>query len=99
MDGYSIVIRSPDLDDNKKETIKRFLVSAAGTSTTGCSLPKTVPGSMKKNTMFGNNCMHLPDDLRGEEMLVLDTPIKIGMHSSCRTKMVDYVNSAGSNFF
>ena len=91
--SFSIMVRG-DMDSTKKQAIKTYLFSAFGSSTSACSLPRSNPGSNKNHSMFGSKCMHLPDDL-DSEMLVLNTPIKIGMHSSCRQNIVEYMNEKG----
>ena len=99
-DAISVIISTParTMSNEKKEAIKDFL-HVFGSDMSGCSLPHhSAMGSSKASGLFGcggNLCQHLPECLQGQEMLVLDTPVKVGLHKSCKEKMNLELNSKG----
>ena len=101
-DGISILLTVSNLDDSKKQEIKSFL-SLFGTDLSfRCGLPQNVVGSSRKDGVFscagnsgGNKCQHLPNNLQGNEILVIDSPIKIACHKSCKEKIINCLRKAG----
>lgn len=90
-DAISILITTREMSASKIESLKSFF-SLFGTDLTfRAGLPSIVPGSKKEEGIFGcsgNKCGNLPAFLNGKEMLVIDTPIKVALHKSCKTKLV-----------
>ena len=102
MDAFSIVISTTDkISDEMKTAIRAFLLpDGGGVTGSGVNFPTRAIGLNKsKDGMFGccgTQCQHLPQVLRGNEVLVIDTPVKIGLHKSCRDKLVDRLNRSGA---
>lgn len=102
MDAYSIVITTTDkISDKMKTAIRGFLLpDGGGVPGSSVNFPTRAIGlSKSKDGMFGccgAQCQHLPQVLRGNEVLVIDTPVKIGLHKSCRDKLVDRLNRNGA---
>ena len=99
-DAISLIISTPEqtMTNAKYDAMKDFL-HVFGSDISGCSLPhQNAIGSSKASGLFGcggNMCQHLPECLQGQEMLVLDTPIKVGVHKSCKKRMESELNSKG----
>jgi len=98
-DAISVIISFParTLTNEKKQAIKDFF-RVFGSDLSGCSLPHSAIGSTKASGLFGcggNMCQHLPECLQGQEMLVLNTPVKVGLHMSCKKNMNSELNSKG----
>lgn len=98
VDAYSFVLSTPDMNIDKKKAIRDFLLSFGGASFGRCSYPMRITGSNSKDSMFGcagNESQHLPYILRGNEMLVIDAPVKIALHASCQVHLIDSLKSKG----
>jgi hypothetical protein len=98
-DAISVIISFPAraLTNEKKQAIEDFF-HVFGSDLSGCSLPHSAIGSTKASGLFGcgdNMCQHLPECLQGQEMLVLNTPVKVGLHMSCKKNMNSELNSKG----
>ena len=96
-DGISVIISTRIMTEEKQQSIKDFL-HVFGSDLSGCSLPHGAVGASKASGLFGcsgNMCQHLPECLQGEEILVLNTPVKVGLHKSCKKKLVFELNSKG----
>ena len=98
-DAISVIISFParTLTNEKKQAIEDFF-HVFGSDLSGCSLPHSAIGSTKASGLFGcggNMCQHLPECLQGQEMLVLNTPVKVGLHMSCKKNMNSELNSKG----
>ena len=99
-DAISVIISTPEqtMTSTKFDAMKDFL-HVFGSDLSGCSLPhQNAIGSSKASGLFGcggNMCQHLPECLQGQEMLVLDTPVKVGVHNSCKKRIESELNSKG----
>jgi hypothetical protein len=96
-DAISIIISTRIMTEEKQQAITDFM-HIFGSDLSGCSLPHRAVGASKASGLFGcsgNMCQHLPECLQGQEMLVLDTPVKVGLHMSCKKKLVFDLNSKG----
>ena len=90
MDAISIVIKTKDMTDEKRQSMRDFLFLFGTDLTLRCGLPYSVPGSTKVDGVFGcknNKCQHLPSKLNGVEILAFDTPVKVAIHQSCQTQL------------
>ena len=97
-DAFSVVITSNDLSPEKREHLANFLLLFGTSWSTGCSIPSTATGSKKKDSIFGcngNKCQHLPRTLQEEEILVLDSPIKVALHKSCKQNLIKNLHDKG----
>ncbi len=97
-DAFSVVLETDNLTPERQKCIKSFLQLFGTRFTTGCSSPKTPTGSRKKDDIFGcsgNKCQHLSTILQGEEMLVLDTPVKVALHKSCQQNLLSSLRQEG----
>lgn len=86
------------MNPGRKKVIKKFLNSFGGVSPSRCSFPKLPVASKSKDSVFGccgNMCQHLPDTLSGNEILVIDNPIKLALHVSCKTALVEGLKRKG----
>jgi hypothetical protein len=57
-----------------------------------------VPVLKQKTAYFGctgNESQHLLHILRGHEMLVIDVPVKINLHTSCQTALIENLKAKG----
>lgn len=92
-DAISVVITTPDMTEQKKDAIKEFLLVFGSESALRCGIPNGATGHGKNNSVFscyGNKSQHLPKVLdSGDEMVVIDNPCKIAIHSSCKAKVID----------
>lgn len=100
-DAISVVVSTEqEMTDNIKEALRNFLLSF-GDNALRCGFPQQATGSTKKDSVFGcrgNMCQHLPHLLQGKEMLVVDAPVKIALHVSCKEKLVRYLQGKGFYF-
>lgn len=79
----------------RRNSISQFLYSFGTNLTLTCHFPSQATGSARDDGVFGccgNECQHLPMSLRGQEMLVIDGPVKIALHSSCQNRVYDTMN-------
>ncbi len=91
LDAFSIVVSTNHLNPQRKAMLRKYLLSFGGTSPSTCNFPQLPVASKTKDSMFGccgNNSQHLPELLQGNEMLVIDCPVKLALHSSCRDKLI-----------
>ena len=98
LDAYSFVVSAEKMNSERKGALKDFLLSFGSTSFGRCSFPTRSTGSKTKDSIFGctgNECQHLPHILRGHEMLVIDVPVKIALHTSCQTALIENLNAKG----
>ena len=80
------------MTERRKQAIRDFLFAFGTGLTFRCGLPQSAPGSTKKDSIFGcngNKCLHLPKILQGDEVLVIDTPLKVALHSSCKERLIN----------
>jgi hypothetical protein len=95
VDAISVLITSDDLTCDKKNAVRTFLRLFGTEWTLRCGIPKSVPGSTRVDGIFScydddnKKCQHIPTYLQGNEMLVIDTPVKIALHKSCKTKLTN----------
>ena len=85
----------------RRNLISQFLYIFGTKLTLTCHFPSQVTGSTRVDGVFGccgNECQHLPQSLRGNEMLVIDGPVKIALHSSCQQNLFDTMNNEGCYF-
>ena len=98
VDAFSFVISADTLNKDKKNAIREFLLSFGGASFGRCSFPTRLTGSNSKDSIFGcagNQSQHLPHLLSGNEMLIIDTPVKIALHASCQARLIETLKSKG----
>lgn len=98
LDAYSYVVSAEKINPGMKGALKEFLLSIGGTSLGRCSFPTRSTGSKTKDSIFGctgNESQHLPHSLQGNEMLVIDVPVKIAIHTSCQTALIENLNAKG----
>ena len=95
LDAYSVVIRTNNIG-KATDALRRYLLAFGGSSPCKCGFPLMATGSRTKDGIFGcrdNSGQHLPPILQGKEMLVLDTPVKIALHMSCKHRLIDWLTS------
>ncbi len=76
-------------------------MSFGGLAPSRCNFPKTPVASHSKDGMFGccnNECQHLPQFLQGKELLVIDVPVKIAIHASCKESLINSLMKKGYYF-
>jgi hypothetical protein len=98
LDAYSFVVSAEKMNSERKGALKDFLLSFGSTSFGRCSFPTRSTGSKTKDSIFGctgNESQHLPHILRGHEMLVIDVPVKIALHTSCQTALIENLKAKG----
>ena len=92
-DAISVIITTPDMTEVKRDAIREFLLMFGSESSLRCGIPQGATGHGKINSIFscyGKKCQHLPKILDGgEEMLVIDVPCKVALHSSCKEKVIE----------
>jgi hypothetical protein len=99
-DAYSVVITVSEMSDTRKQAMRDFLLSFGTEITLRCGLPHKATGSTKQDSIFGcsgNKCLHLPKGLQGKEVLVIDTPVKVALHISCKTSLINSLNASGTH--
>ena len=97
LDAYSLVLTTKDMEKGVN-WLRKLLLSWCGVAVTKCSLPKTATASHRKNGIFGcfeDGSQHLPRFLQGSEMLVIDTPVKLALHMSCKTRLINWLHENG----
>ena len=98
VDAFSLVLSTCDMTERKKNTIRDFLLSYDGFGS-GCGIPVRAIGAKKSTDgMFGchgSMCQHLPAILQGKEIQVMDAPLKIGLHESCKQMVIDNLGEKG----
>ena len=98
VDAFSLVLSTCDMTETKKNTIRDFLLSYDGFGS-GCGIPVRAIGAKKSTDgMFGchgSMCQHLPAILQGKEIQVMDAPLKIGLHESCKQMVIDNLGEKG----
>ena len=102
-DAISVLITTTNLTDGMKKSLLSFFYLFGSEITLRCGLPLNVVGSSKKDGIFscasnrgGDKCQHLPPQLQGCEMIIIDTPIKIACHKSCKERIIKFVMKRGS---
>jgi len=98
LDAFSFVISSERMNSDMKRSLREFLLSFGDMSFGRCSFPTMITGSNSKDSIFGcagNESQHLPNILRGNEMLVIDIPVKIALHDSCQSRLIESLKSKG----
>ena len=101
-DAISIFISTDEMTTSRKASVKSFFSLFGTPMTFRCQLPHTVVGSTKEDSVFGctdNNCMHLPPFMQGNEMLVMDTPVKVALHKSCKGKVISSLREKNTYLF
>ena len=92
-DAISVVITTEEMSAQKKKALKDFLLVFGTESATSCGIPQSASGHGKKHSIFscyGKECQHLPEFMEeGEETIVIDSPVKIAIHSTCKEKLVN----------
>ena len=105
MDALSFVISTDKkMSEEMTDAIREFLLPyGTGAPGSGVNFPARAIGSKDSTEgMFGccgAKCKHLPEILQGEECLVTDVPLKIGLHKNCRGKLIHRLNEGGSTVF
>ncbi len=98
LDAFSILLSTNCLGEQQMNSVGNYLLSFGGTSLSRCSFPNTLIASKGKDSIFGccgNHSQHLPNVLNGNEILVIDTPVKIALHSSCKNDVISFLQSKG----
>lgn len=98
LDAYSFVVSADEMNCDRKEALREFLLSFGGMSFGRCNFPTRCTGSKSKDSIFGcagNESQHLPHVLRGNEMLVIDAPVKIALHASCQSSLITNLKTKG----
>ena len=98
-DAISVVITASEMSGTRKQATRDFLLSFGTEITLRCGLPHKATGSTKQDSIFGcsgNKCLHLPKGLQGKEVLVIDTPVKVALHISCKTSLINSLNASGT---
>lgn len=94
-DALSVVVTlTEEMTEHRRELLRNFILGF-GEHALRCGLPGSVPGSKTEDDMFGcmgNQPYHLPELLKGNEMIVIDGPVKVGLHSTCK-------DTLANNFF
>ena len=93
LDAYSVVIRTTNMG-MAINSFRRYLLAFGGSLPSKCGFPLMATGSRTKDGIFGcheKSGQHLPPILQGNEMLVLDTPVKIALHKSCKHPLIDWL--------
>ena len=102
LDGLSVILTCAEpLTGDRRTALKDFLLTF-GRRALKCGLPSKGTGSKTREGMFGcfgNESHHLPHLLSGNEVLVIDTPIKIALHSSCKQKLIECLHDEGTHLF
>ena len=90
LDAYSVVVRAGDTVE-AEQGLKKYLMTLGGDGLTRCSFPRNAIASNRKDGIFGcfhSGSKHVPLSLQGNSMLVIDTPVKIALHISCKEALV-----------
>lgn len=91
-DAISIVVSTNhEMTYYRKKSIRDFLLHF-GENNFRCGFPNKATGSSTADSVFGclgNQSQHLPKLLAGNEMLVIDGPLKIAMHISCKKRLIE----------
>lgn len=94
-DAFSLVIRHQGkLCNDAKKNLKTFLLQF-GTQITKISLPFQAIGATKQNSLFGcqinhKGLQHLSEFYNQSEVIVIETPIKMAIHKSCKESLVEF---------
>jgi hypothetical protein len=83
---------------DKVKTIEDFLYLFGTNMTFSCGLPNNVTGSNKEDSVFscnGSKSQHIRKTYQGQEMLVVDTPMKIALHKSCKENLIFNLREEG----
>ena len=97
-DAFSVVISTNHMTEVKEAAIADYLFTFGTSHSLSPSAPRAVVGSRKPDDIFGcsgNKCQHLPTFLQGDEMLVLDSPVKIALHKSCKESLKNHLTRSG----
>jgi hypothetical protein len=98
-DAFSFVIIADNMNSEAKKNIKNFL-HTFGTTLSSISIPSQAVGANKIDSIFGSTrsvgCQHLESHIIGkhlmsEEALVINSPIKIAVHHSCRKMIISHL--------
>ena len=94
----SLIMTTDQMTDERKETMREFFLSL-GKCVLKCGIPTKATASKKVDSIFGccgNKCQHLPTIFQGEEMLVIETPLKFAIHASCQVRLIEYLKEKAS---
>lgn len=81
------------LDERKKIALKSFLF-CFGSRLSKIGIPHMAVGARKGDSIFGcsrNQCQHLSSKYQSEEIIIIETPVKIALHKSCKVKILNYL--------
>ena len=97
-DAISITIRSNSMSSEKIQCIKEFFYLFGTKMTFSCGLPNSVIGSKNKDGIFSckdGGSEHVPQRYKGNEMLVIDTPLKVALHKDCKERLISNLTKKG----
>lgn len=86
-----IFISSEEVSDRTKNNLRDFFYLFGTTLTLECGLPQNTTGSSTKDSIFSckdGTGASLPQAFQGNEMLIIDSPIKVALHSSCKGAVI-----------
>lgn len=80
------------MSQQQKDALKSFFMLFGTDLTFRVGLPSGTLASKKEDSIFscnGNKSANLPSFLQGEEMLVIDAPIKVALHQDSKNKVIE----------
>ena len=103
VDAWSVAISTDDMTSLRRDRLRQFLLHFGEGLGAGSSLPNRPIGpKIRRDGMFGcrgNHCQHLPTPLDGREILVIDSPVKIAIHESCKDDLIVELKSDHQKYF
>lgn len=112
-DAFSFLITVDTVDGNSELNTDQFnairgFLSSFGTAITGISIPNGPALSKKRDSIFGSSqkqkCQHLysrhcADFMQSSESLVINDPVKIAVHHTCKNKIISYLKNHHPRFY
>jgi hypothetical protein len=89
-DAISVLITCKEITLSQKNSITQFLKLFGTGLTFRVGIPHNATGSKKDDSIFSCDSgtgISLPAYLQGKEALVIDSPVKIAVHQSCRKRI------------
>jgi len=97
-DAISVTIRSNSMTSEQIQCIEEFFYLFGTKMTFSCGLPNSVTGSKNKESIFSckdGGSEHVPQRYKGNEMLVIDTPLKVALHKDCKERLISNLTKEG----